>query len=68
MIDTSHRAKYYKVVGPRRGEDHPRAVLTDHDIDLIRSLVDEGVPLVEVAEKFGITKGYASKLANYLRR
>jgi hypothetical protein len=33
------------------GQDHHRAKLTDHDVDLIRELRDEGLTYAEIAEK-----------------
>lgn len=48
-------AKNYVVVnerGRRIGESHPRARLTDHEIDLIRELAEEGMSYTKIAEKF----------------
>lgn len=33
--------------GRRIGEDHPRAVLTDHEVDLLMELLDEREALIE---------------------
>ena len=38
------------------GEDHHRAKLTDHEVDLIIQLREEGMKLIEIAEKFEISK------------
>ena len=40
--------------GERRriGESHPRAKLTDHEIDLIRELAEDGLSVAQIAEKF----------------
>lgn len=36
----------------RCGEAHPAAYLTDHDVELMRQLHDEGLRLVDIARKF----------------
>jgi DNA invertase Pin-like site-specific DNA recombinase len=50
------------------GESHGRAKLSDHEIDLVRQLREEGMPAAEIAEKFEVSKRYVYKLANYERR
>lgn len=40
--------------GRRIGESHPRAKLTDHEIDLIRDLAEEGMSYRQIAAKFEI--------------
>jgi len=42
--------------GNRVGEDHGRAKLTRHDVDLIHDLYEEGLPLTKIAEKFEVAK------------
>jgi predicted DNA-binding protein (UPF0251 family) len=42
--------------GRRIGESHPNTRLTDHDVDLIRALVAEGLSYTDVAEKFEVSK------------
>lgn len=37
------------------GQDHPRASLTDHEVDLIVELREGGMLLRELAEKFDIS-------------
>lgn len=59
--------------GDRLGEDHPRAKLTNADIDLIRELADpqDGAnPLSyrEIAEKFEVSKGTISDIVSCRRR
>ncbi len=54
--------------GKRVGESHGRAKLTDHEIDLVRQLKEQGMPATEIAEKMEISKRYVYKLANYERR
>jgi hypothetical protein len=38
--------------GRRIGESHPRAKLTNHEVDLVHELVEEGMSYRQVAEKF----------------
>lgn len=51
--------------GYRHGQDHPHARLTDHEVELLRRLRDEGMTLAALADKFDISRGHASKIANY---
>lgn len=56
--------------GRRIGESHPRARLTDHEIDLIRELAEEGMSYREIADKFApemkpyAGRKYVEKLVN----
>lgn len=51
------------------GEDHPRAKLTDHDVDLIRELHEEhGMSTSMIARKFEITPRWALRLVQYTGR
>ncbi len=54
--------------GKRVGETHGRAKLSDHEIDLVRQLKEEGMPAPEIAEKFAVSKRYDYKLVNFERR
>ncbi len=54
--------------GKRIGETHGRAKLSDHEIDLVRQLKEEGMPATEIAEKMEISKRYVYKLVNFERR
>ena len=54
--------------GRRVGESHGRARLSDHEIDLVRQLKEEGMPAGEIAEKMEISRRYVYKLVNYERR
>ena len=59
--------------GDRLGEDHPRAKLTNADIDLIRELADpsDGAkPLShrQIAEKFEISRGTVGDIVSCRRR
>jgi predicted DNA-binding protein (UPF0251 family) len=63
-ITRDEPAKKYRPHAAPVGEAHPRAKLTDLDVEHIRILVAEGMTYVEVCGKFGVTKGYVSKLIN----
>lgn len=52
----------------RHGQTHPRAVLTDHEVELIRRLNDEGMTQKEIALRFEISKSQVSKIVRYLQR
>lgn len=39
------------------GESHPRAVLSDHDVDLVLQLRDEGLSLGRIAKAMEVSKG-----------
>ncbi len=51
--------------GMRIGENHQRAKLTNHEVDLIRDLYDEGMRVSEIARKFEIPKSYAWDICHY---
>lgn len=54
---------------PRGGWRNPaKSKLTDEEVDMFRRLLESGMRQKELAGKFEISKGYASKLANYLVR
>lgn len=65
--------------GRRIGEGHPRAKLTDQEIDWIRELAEpeldaegrvlrRGLSYLEIAEKFEISKGQVSKIGSCKQR
>lgn len=59
--------------GIHLGEDHHRATLSDHDVELIRELADptDGArPLShrQIADKFGISRGTVGDIVNFRRR
>jgi len=61
------RVQYVAVndAGRRIGESHPRAQLTDHEVDLIRELIESGMSLREVAKKFEVSFSLAGQIARY---
>ncbi len=50
------------------GERHPRALLTDHEIDLCIELHAGGMSLSVLASKFEVSKGCVAKLVSGQRR
>mgnify|MGYP000153069429 CR=1 FL=1 len=60
------------VVGPNNtpvGEAHPKAILTDDEVELIRVIYDEGFLGYEaIAKGFGVSKGVVRNIVTYRRR
>lgn len=55
--------------GLRVGEDHPRARLTDQEVDRARYLhEEEGLGVVELSRIYEISKGSMHDLLSYRRR
>lgn len=54
--------------GLRIGEDHPNARLTDHEVELIRQLRDEGMSYRALAEKFECSRWTVGRICRFERR
>lgn len=54
--------------GRRIGEDHPRAVLSDHEVDLVHELHEDGMSISELARKMEVSKGCIWKILRGHRR
>lgn len=54
--------------GLRVGESHPKARLTDHEVDLVRSLFFGGMSYLEIAKKFGVSKWSIARICRFERR
>jgi hypothetical protein len=54
--------------GYRIGEEHPKATLTDAEVELLRKLNEAGLCYRELAEKFETNKGTVAKICRYERR
>ncbi len=52
----------------RIGQDHPGAVLTDHEVELVHRLREEGLSLGEIARKMEVSKGCVWKIVSGYRR
>lgn len=50
------------------GQNNPNAKLSDNEVELLRTLVEEGMAQCEAALKFDISRGQVSKLVRYLYR
>jgi len=48
----------YKIKFKKVGENHHSAKHTDHDIELCRQLIDDGMSIREAARKMEISYGY----------
>lgn len=56
-------------VGLRIGEGHPRATLTDAEVERIRVLhEDEGMSYTRLAAIFEVNRGTVAKICRYERR
>lgn len=64
----SRTAKTKRGPGYRIGETHHNAKLTDHEVELIRALREEGIKIVEIAKKFECTPSNISAITNYRTR
>ena len=54
--------------GQRIGESHPRAVLSDHEVDLMLALREEGYSYRWLGEKFEIHKTHAWRICTGQKR
>jgi hypothetical protein len=77
MTDTPEKTVLVAVDenGNRVGEDNARAKLSNHEVDLIRDLWEEGrvdpskrLSLREIADKFETSKGHIHDIVNFRRR
>ena len=54
--------------GYRVGETHHNSKLTDHEVELIRLLHEDGMSCAEIAGKFECSRQNISLIVNYRRR
>jgi hypothetical protein len=54
--------------GLRVGEDHQRAKLSNHSVELIRQLREEGMPRQMLADKFEVSLRTIDYICSYGRR
>lgn len=54
--------------GLRIGEDHPNAILTDAEVETVRSLHEGGMSYHLLAEKFEVSKWAIGRICRYERR
>lgn len=50
----------------RKGENHPLSRLTQADVNEIRKLFREGMMQKDIAPRYGIRKGYVSKICRHI--
>lgn len=55
-------------LGRRIGESHPRAKLTDAEVDLVLELLADGMSLAQVAEKMDVSKSCIAHISSGRRR
>lgn len=54
--------------GSRCGESHPKARLSDQDVELVFALRAEGLTYAAIAEKFEISRSTVADILKYRRR
>lgn len=54
--------------GLRIGEDHPHAKLTNHEVELLRRLHNDGMTYDTLAAKFEISKWAVGRICRFERR
>jgi len=52
-------------LGRRVGQDHPRAKLTDREVELIRQLSEEGMRYDVLAEKFEVSRWTIGRICRF---
>jgi hypothetical protein len=69
-VQKKAKARLVAVNDARRriGQDHPRAVLSDHEVELVHRLREDGLTLAEIAEKMEVSKGCVWKIVAGYRR
>lgn len=50
------------------GEDHPNAKLTDREVELMRTMHEQGIGLTELARGFEVQKKTVWKIVTYRQR
>lgn len=50
------------------GEDHHKANLSNHEVDLIRELFEDGMTYKVIAEKFEVSRSTIAMICRYERR
>jgi hypothetical protein len=68
MSKTANRARAVNERGLVIGEDHPRAVLTDHEVDLVLELRADGLSFGLIAEKMEVSKSCIARICWGTRR
>lgn len=64
----SKACRDYKISFRKYGDKHHLCSHSDHDVELARSLRDEGLSIKEIAEKMEMTAQFVSRVTNYIER
>lgn len=62
------KASSLKLKGLRRGELHPKADLSDHEVELVRMMHEGGMGYKKLAEKFDTPSSTIRDICKYLTR
>lgn len=52
----------------RAGQGHPKAALTDHEVEAVRRAHEEGMTYALLAEKFEVSKSCVAGICKFRRR
>ena len=52
----------------KNGDNHYNVKHSDHDIELCRTLYDEGLPIRDISEKMEINQGHLSNILHFHKR
>lgn len=64
-----HDSTRREAKGRRAGEEHPNAILTNDEVELLRHLREvDGLTYAALAAKFEISKSSVAKICQYARR
>ncbi|PSW24527.1 hypothetical protein C9I94_10855 [Photobacterium swingsii] len=63
-----NKSRVEKISLRRKGELYPHAKGSDYDVELCRSLYDEGIMPKEISEKMGMTRSHVSAIVYYHSR
>lgn len=50
------------------GDDHPNTFLTSEDVEFIRTLYDEGLPIEDIADKFDASESHVKDIVHFRKR
>lgn len=62
MLKSANKARAVNERGLVIGEDHPRAVLTNHEVELVLELRAEGYSFGWLAQKFEVSKSCIARI------
>lgn len=68
MVGATHTLVAVNDQGRVIGEDHPNAKLTDREVELMRTMHEEGAGLTELARGFEVSKRTVWRIVTYRMR